>query len=260
MLTYWVGIFILEMKSRVMADERFILETENLTRTATKNGNVFKVIDSISTQFQKGMIYNVIGPSGAGKTSFLRLLNRLDEPSGGTIVFHGKPVRSYRPTQLRRKINLLFQTPYLFEGTIRSNLEYCCENRGTEYYESILEKVGLKKGDINNTTSELSEGEKQRVALARSLTLNPEILLLDEPTSALDPTYSRKIEELILSLSTGLGLTIIIVTHNPEQALRLGGRSLLLVKGQLIETGETSEMLNTPKTESGRKYINRELT
>ncbi len=243
-----------------MTDEKIILETKNLTRIAAKNGNGFKVIDSICTQFQKGMIYNIIGPSGAGKTSFLRLLNRLDEPTDGMILFHDKLLVSYPPTEIRRKINLLFQTPYLFDGSIRSNLEYCCENREIEYYENILEKVGLRSSYINHNTSELSEGEKQRVALARSLTLDPEILLLDEPTSALDPTYSRKIEELILSLSSEFGLTVIIVTHNPEQALRLGGRSLLLVKGRLIETGETLEMLKSPKTESGRKYINRELT
>ncbi|MFH2036459.1 MAG: ATP-binding cassette domain-containing protein [Candidatus Zixiibacteriota bacterium] len=243
-----------------MADENFILETDSLTRTVSKNGVSKNIIDSISTQFKPGLIYNIIGPSGAGKSSFLRLLNRLDEPTAGTILFHNQPTTSYPPTELRRKIGLLFQTPYLFDGTVRTNLEYCCGLKEPDFHIQILEKVGLNESFLENDVADLSIGEKQRVALARSLILNPEILLLDEPTSALDPSYSRKIEELILSLSSELGLTILIVTHSPEQALRLGGQSLLLVKGRLIETGETSLMLKSPQSELGQKYINRELT
>ena len=97
------------------------------------------------------------------------------------------------------------------------------------------------------------------MALARSLVLEPDVLLLDEPTSSLDPTSSRKIEELIISLAGDLCLTVIIVTHDPQQALRLGGQTLLLVGGSLIESGNTRDVLTNPQSEQGKKYINREL-
>jgi putative ABC transport system ATP-binding protein len=237
-----------------------ILETRNLTREIKKNGHHIKAIDDISYIFNKGCIYNIVGPSGAGKSSFLRLLNRLDDPIEGEVLFYGQPIMSYPPTVLRKKVAMLFQTPFLFPGTVKDNLEYCRAQCSGDIIESNLSRVGLKPEFIEMDAESLSVGEKQRVAIARSLIFEPEVLLLDEPTSALDPASSKKIEELILTLSIELCLTVIIVTHQPAQALRLGGETLLLVKGRLIEAGETLEVLTEPKTESARKYINKELT
>jgi len=237
-----------------------ILETRYVTRQVSKNGHILKTVDNVSFVFKRGGVYNIVGPSGAGKSSLLRLLNRLDEPIEGEVLFYDKPLVLYPPTHLRKKVAMLFQTPYLFPGTVRDNLAYCCELRSEEIARSNLIRVGLKSDFIDMDAESLSVGEKQRVAMARSLMLEPEVLLLDEPTSALDPASSKKIEELILSLSADLCLTVIIVTHNPEQALNLGGETLLLVKGQLIEAGETSKLMTEPETELGRKYINKELT
>jgi putative ABC transport system ATP-binding protein len=237
-----------------------IIETRDLTGEVVNNGNKIKTVDSISYQFCKGSIYNIVGPSGAGKSSFLRLLNRLDNPTAGEVLFLGKPLPLYQPTDLRRKVSMLFQTPYLFPGTVKSNLEYCLSQNQSIDIDFQLSRVGLKSEFADKDADNLSMGEKQRVAIARSLVLEPDVLLLDEPTSALDPTSSKKIEELILSLSAELHLTIIIVTHHPAQALRLGGRTLLMVAGKLIETGETSEVMVDPQTELCRKYINKELT
>jgi len=236
-----------------------IIETRNLTGEVVNNGIKIRTVDSFSYRFRKGSIYNIVGPSGAGKSSLLRLLNRLDNPAGGEVLFLCKPLPLYQPTDLRRKVSMLFQTPYLFPGTVKSNLEYCLSQNRSIDINFQLSRVGLKSEFAGKDADNLSVGEKQRVAIARSLILEPDVLLLDEPTSALDPTTSKKIEELILSLSAELNLTIIIVTHRPAQALRLGGRTLLMVAGKLIETGETSDVLTNPQTELCKKYINREL-
>ncbi|PKK83385.1 MAG: phosphate ABC transporter ATP-binding protein [candidate division Zixibacteria bacterium HGW-Zixibacteria-1] len=240
-------------------NQSIILKTRDLTREIAKNGSVIRTVDSVTFEFNKGLVYNIVGPSGAGKSSFLRLLNRLDEPTGGEVTYYDKPIQSYEPTELRKKISMLFQTPYLFPGKVRDNLNYCCSKSDTADIDFHLKRVGLKPEYSDKDADDLSVGEKQRVALARSLFQGPDILLLDEPTSALDPTSSRRIEELILALSRELCLTIIVVTHSPEQALRLGGKALLLVKGRLIETGDSAEMLTEPSTELGQKYLSKEL-
>ena len=240
-------------------NKTIILKTHNLTREIAKNGSIIKTVDSITFEFNKGLIYNIVGPSGAGKSSFLRLLNRLDEPTDGEVTYYDKPINSYEPTELRKKISMLFQTPYLFPGTVRANLNFCCPKSEVKDIDFHLKRVGLKPEYADKEADDLSVGEKQRVALARSLFQQPDILLLDEPTSALDPTSSRRIEELVLGLAGELCLTIIIVTHNPEQALRLGGKALLLVKGRLIESGEAREMLTNPTSEPGQKYIHKDL-
>ena len=240
--------------------DTIILETRNLTREIKKNSRNIRTVDSISYVFNKGGVYNIVGPSGAGKSSFLRLLNRLDDPIDGEVLFYGEPLTSYPPTVLRKKVAMLFQTPYLFPGTVNDNFEYCCTLRSDDMVVSNLSRVGLKPEFADRDADGLSVGERQRVAIARSLILEPDVLLLDEPTSALDPASTKKIEELILKLSAELCLTVIVVTHRPTQALRLGGKTLLLVQGRLIEAGETSEILTDPITELARKYISKELT
>ena len=241
-----------------------IIETRNVTRIVGNGLNSITTVADISYAFNKGEIYSIVGPSGAGKSSFLRLLNRLDDPSEGEILFHNKLLATYPPTELRKKAAMIFQIPYLFPGTVKDNLEYCCRFKKspddqTRIMGGLLERAGLHREFLEKNAADLSVGEQQRVAIARSLVLEPEVLLLDEPTSALDPTSAQIIEQLILSLSRDLHLTFIIVTHNPEQAKRMGGETLLLVKGRLIESGRTEDILDRPQSESGRKYINREL-
>lgn len=237
-----------------------ILETRDVKRVVSKYGSELTTVDGISYTFRTGSVYNLVGPSGAGKTSYLRLLNRLDEAVSGEIVYRDKSIKEYKPTELRTKIAMLFQEPYLFEGTVRDNLNLCCPDRNIDDIEYHLERVGLKASMVDKNVAGLSVGEKQRVALARALFQQPEVILLDEPTSALDPTSARKIEQLVLKLSEELCLTAIIVTHNPDQAKRLGGETLLLVEGKLVEAGETSKVLNEPATDLGRKYIENDLT
>ncbi|MEE9443026.1 MAG: ATP-binding cassette domain-containing protein [candidate division Zixibacteria bacterium] len=220
------------------------------------------IIDSVSCEFNKNEIYSIVGPSGAGKTTLLRLLNRLDEKTGGEIIYHDSPLESYPVTELRRRIAKTFQIPYLFPGTVMDNLAYGLPEGQDSHSKSLarfLDMVGLNSKLIYADPEKLSVGQKQRVALARSLVMEPEILLLDEPTSALDPGAARTIEELLLRLNRELGLTLIIVTHNFDQALRLGGNSLILADGRLIESGETETIFKNPGNEISKKFINGEL-
>jgi putative ABC transport system ATP-binding protein len=238
--------------------EKVILQTRNVTRKILKEESSLVTVNDVSYDFHKGGIYSIVGPSGAGKSSFLRLLNRLDEISSGEILFHNEPIQGFPPTELRKKLSMLFQSPYLFDGTVLDNLTFCCDNKEEELAEMLV-KVGLKADFINKPVENISGGERQRVALARALLLEPEILLLDEPTAALDPSLSRTIEQLVLSLSRELCLTVIIITHETEQALRLGGETLLMVGGRLIENGSTEDVLKNPQTDLGKKFIAREL-
>lgn len=242
-----------------MNETAAILEVKNLARDVpTKNGPK-TIVNDISYNFEKGRIYNIMGPSGAGKSSFLRLINRLDEPTRGQVIFHGENFNQCPACGLRRKIGYLFQTPYLFPGTVRDNLLYAEDKLTEDDIQRLVKQSRIPPGIIDDDVENLSIGEKQRVALARLLAMEPEIILLDEPTSALDPTYTKAIEDLIKCIVKERSLTVIMVTHHPEQALRMGGQALLLVAGRLVETGTVDEVVKNPKTEMGRRYRDMEM-
>jgi putative ABC transport system ATP-binding protein len=231
------------------------LKINNLTRTVGKK----TIVDSISYEFNAGRLYTVVGPSGAGKSSLLRLLNRLDEPTGGEVIFDGKPHCDQDPGRLRRQIGFLFQRAYLFPGTVRDNLLFAESDLSDNRMEELLSHAALKPDMLDRTVDNLSGGEAQRVALARMLATEPVICLLDEPTSSLDPTATDKIETSIRRLVNDLGLTVILVTHDPEQALRLNGDTLLMVAGRLVEHGPSKDVLTNPQSEEGRRYKAKEL-
>jgi putative ABC transport system ATP-binding protein len=239
-----------------------ILSADKLTRSVATSSGIKPIIDSFSFAFDSHGIYTIVGPSGSGKTSLLRLFNRLDEKRSGQVLFHDRPVEQYPVTELRRKIALVFQVPFLFPGTVNSNLAYCCPEKtkpDESFSTRFLNLVGLETELADRDVETLSVGQKQRVALARALVLEPEILLLDEPTSALDPGAAKTIEDLIVALNRRLGLTIIMVTHNFRQALDLDGISLVIVGGEMIETGLSRELMAHPRHETTRKFIAGEL-
>lgn len=239
-----------------------ILEAIDITRSIQSDGETRQIVQPFSFKFNQGKIYSLVGPSGAGKSSFLRLLNRLDEKTEGWLLFHNQPAEDYQVTELRRKISLVFQIPHLFSGTVAGNLYYCCPDPkvvDNEEVGTFLSMVGLDPAFADRDPEKLSVGQKQRVAFARSLVQQPEILLLDEPTSALDPGAAKIIEELIIKLNKELKLTIIMVTHNFEQAVRLAEISLVLVDGKLIEAGKSQELFRNPQSDVTRRFINGDL-
>ena len=218
-----------------------MLEIRHLSRRV---GERDLVVD-ISVEVLAGEILAVVGPSGAGKSSFLRLLNRLDEPTAGTVLLKSVDYRSIAPQQLRRRIGMVMQTAYLFPGSVASNIAFGPSQRGEVFsatqIASLLERVGLS-GFADRDVGNLSGGEAQRVALARTLANEPEVLLMDEPTSALDEAAVRGIEELILSIVQEREMTCVIVTHNRAQAARLAGRTMVMKAGRLVAIGPTREM------------------
>jgi putative ABC transport system ATP-binding protein len=205
------------------------------------------LVDDISVAIEQGEVLAVIGPSGAGKSSFLRLLNRLDEPTGGTVLVHGRDYCEIAPRELRRRIGMVMQMAYLFPGTVATNIAFGPRQRGKvltpEQIEELLDCVGLP-GYQHRDVSKLSGGEAQRVSVARTLANAPEVLLLDEPTSALDEASARGIEELLLRIIEERRMTCVIVTHNKPQAARIADRVMVLESGKLVAVGPTGEVLN----------------
>jgi len=216
------------------------LETTDLTRVVS--GKV--LVDHVSIQVSSGEILAVLGTSGSGKSSLLRLLNRLDEPTGGDVLFDGRSYRMVPPRQLRRRVGMVMQSSYLFPGTVAFNVAFGPRQSGVqltnEQIDQILERVGLP-GYTERDVSGLSGGEAQRVSIARTLVNDPQILLLDEPTSALDERTERGIENLILSLNQERRMTCIIVTHNLNQAMRMAPRMVVLQSGKVVKVGPTRE-------------------
>jgi len=184
----------------------------------------------------------VVGPSGAGKSSFLRLLNRLDEPTTGTVYLEGTDYRRLAPRELRRRVGMVTQTPYLFPGTVADNLRFGPRQRGADLPDgaiaALLDQVGLADR-AGSDVVDLSGGEAQRVALARALANAPTVLLMDEPTSALDEKAKREVEALILRVVARNALTCVIVSHDLAQAARIAGRVMAVRAGRLEKIEST---------------------
>lgn len=199
------------------------------------------VLRGVDARFERGRVSAVVGPSGAGKTSLLRCLNRLEEAEEGSVLLDGADVRSLEPTALRRRVGMIFQVPVLFPGGLRSNLTYGLNGVGTDKMTACLEAAGLSASFLERDSTALSVGQAQRACIARALVRDPEVLLMDEPTSSLDRDAAARIESLVGSLAQN-GLTIVVVTHNLEQAQRVASDALLLVDGRVVATGTPSEV------------------
>jgi putative ABC transport system ATP-binding protein len=199
------------------------------------------VLHSITATFERGVVTAIVGPSGAGKTSLLRCLNRLEEPDDGRVLLEGTDIRTLDPTELRRRVGMIFQTPVLFEGGVRANLTYGMDGIPDERLHAALDSVGIDRSFLERESSALSVGQAQRVCIARALVRDPEVLVLDEPTSALDFRAAARIESLLGSLVEH-GLTLILVTHNLQQAKRVAAKAVLLVDGRVVAEGMPDEM------------------
>lgn len=222
------------------------------------------VLDNIDLKIKPGEICTILGPSGCGKSTLLRLLNRLEDATSGSILLDGNDIKDVDVIQLRRQIGLVFQVPVMMDESVLENLFYGLkvegkEERKKEKATKTLELTGLNENFLTRDSSQLSLGEKQRISIARSLMLDPDVLLLDEPTSALDPTATLNIEKLILSLHEKIGLTTIFVTHNITQALRLGHKCMILIDGRKIEEGDIKQLHDNPGSELTRKFFKGEL-
>jgi putative ABC transport system ATP-binding protein len=202
-----------------------------------------RVLDSVSVAIPAG-VTAIVGPSGAGKSTLLRLLNRLADPGTGTIAYRGRPLDSYEPLALRREVSLVPQLPALLEGTVESNLAYAAGLAGKDLDSGrCLRLAGLAPDFAARDVARLSVGEQQRAMLARSLAQEPAVLLLDEPTSALDQVARDAIEATLVQLRRELGISIVLVSHDPEQARRLGDWVVRLEAGRAVVAGPIEEVM-----------------
>jgi putative ABC transport system ATP-binding protein len=219
-----------------------LLRTEHLGRRVGATA----IVDDISLGVRRGELLGIVGASGSGKSSFLRLLNRLDEPTSGTVFLDGHDYRDIPPRTLRQRVGMVTQRPFLFPGDVASNLRFGPAQRGETLPDSeidgLLERGGMG-GFAARNVANLSGGEQQRVSLMRALANRPEILLLDEPTSALDEQAKVGIEELIRKFVCDDGFTFVMVTLDRDQARRLCDRVALIDHGRLVQLGPAAEVL-----------------
>lgn len=224
-------------------------------------GDQRRLLDGVSFAVPAGTVFTVLGPSGSGKSSLLRCLDRLTEPVAGSITIDGTDALALPVRELRRRVGMVFQQPVLFPGTIAENVLYGLRARSAEPADAaalvagLLHRVGLPLDWAHHPTRDLSGGEAQRVALARALANGPEILLLDEPTAALDRGASARVEKLLLGLGGTTDLTLVWVTHDLDQARRIGHNGLILVDGRVVEQGPLATLLADPAAELARLFV-----
>jgi phosphate transport system ATP-binding protein len=235
-----------------------------------------KVLEGVNIEFPKNSVTALIGPSGCGKSTFIRTLNRLHElipgaALAGSVLYEGRDIyeREVDPVQIRLKIGMVFQKPNPFPSmTIRGNvlsglkLSGMKRDNHDDIVEQTLTAAGLwteVKDRLNHAAGDLSGGQQQRLVIARSLAVEPHVLLMDEPCSALDPASTLKIEETIRELSKDI--TIIIVTHNMQQAVRVSDTTAFFLAaenepGHVVEQGSTTEIFGNPKDQRTLDYVN----
>jgi putative ABC transport system ATP-binding protein len=219
-----------------------VLRADHLFRSVGEKS----LVEDATFDVRAGDVLAIVGPSGSGKTSLLRLLNRLDEPTKGTVYVEGADYHQIAPRELRRKLGMVTQRAFLFPGTVEDNLQFGPRQRGESLaqasVEALLTDVGLA-GWATRNVANLSGGEAQRVSFARTLANSPLVLLLDEPTSALDDAAKLGIEGVIQRIVRDHGLTCVMVTHDIAQAARLADRALVLEHGRIVRDGDVKEVL-----------------
>jgi phosphate transport system ATP-binding protein len=227
-------------------------------------------VRDVSLPVRQGEVLALIGPSGCGKTTLLRSLNRLVELTpgvtrSGRVTLDGVDVDALEVTTLRRKVGMVFQQPNPFPMTVFDNVAYGLRERGSRrpsrrelapYVAQALDRAGLYeevKDELRKPALALSGGQQQRLCIARSLAVNPEVLLLDEPCSALDPISTAAIEEQIVELRSEVA--IVIVTHNLQQAQRVADQVAFMYLGDLVEYGPAQQVFGAPEAQRTRQYV-----
>ncbi len=240
-----------------------VISAKNVQKSFGKN----QVLKGIDTEIKQGEVVVVIGPSGSGKSTFLRCLNRLEEVTGGEILFEGKPItdKKHNIDKTREKMGMVFQQFNLFpHKTVLDNITLAptkllglSKAEADKRAESLLQSVGLEDKK-NAYPAQLSGGQKQRIAIVRALAMQPHVMLFDEPTSALDPEMVGEVLDVMKKLAED-GMTMVIVTHEMGFAREVGDRILFMDGGVIVEEGTPEEVFGAPKNARTQDFLSKVL-
>ena len=219
------------------------------------------VLENMSLEIEDGEIVSILGPSGCGKTTLLNLILGILDADSGSIIYNGEDMT--RVPMEKRGFNIVFQDYALFPNlNVYQNITYGLRNNPNisteEEVKDLIHLLGLEE-HLNKRIGQLSGGQKQRVALARTMVMKPKILLLDEPLSALDGVIKESIKDRIKTIAKEFHLTTIIVTHDPEEALTLSDRVMIINEGKIAQFGKPEEIINTPEDNFVKKFILNQL-
>ncbi|MDO4872036.1 MAG: amino acid ABC transporter ATP-binding protein [bacterium] len=239
-----------------------MISVKNLKKNFGEN----KVLRDVDIEINQGEVVAILGSSGSGKSTFLRCLNLLEEPTSGKIIIDGVDLTSPKINlnKFRENVGMVFQQFNLFENlSVIENIKLAPkklhkmnDKQATKIAKKLLEQVGLKD-KADEFPKNLSGGQKQRVAIARALAMNPKIMLFDEPTSALDPEVIGEVLDVIKKVAEG-GMTMLIVTHEMKFAREVASRVIFLDKGRIIEDSNPQEFFENPKTERVKQFLGKE--
>ena len=242
-------------------EKQDVIRFEGVSKAYGKN----LILNDFNLKINKGEFLTIIGSSGCGKTTMLKLINGLLTPEGGKVHVNGEDISRVNQIGLRRRIGYVIQGVGLFPHmNIKENIAYVPnlikkddKIEVASKVEKLMKIVGLSEDMLERYPSELSGGQRQRVGLARALAASPEILLMDEPFGAVDEITRKLLQEEILRIYKELSVTIVFITHDIKEALKLGTRVLVMDKGKIIQIGSPAEIKENPKTDFVRKLIGR---
>jgi phosphate transport system ATP-binding protein len=253
--------------NKIISFEKPVLESIDLNVLYGKS----LAVKDVNIQIPKNKVVSLIGPSGCGKSTLIRCFNRMNDTIriakvNGQILYNKKDVNDMDPAEVRYRIGMVFQKPNPFPKSIYENVAFGPKVNGMKENLDQIVEASLKKADLWKEVKDrlkenaygLSGGQQQRLCIARTLAVNPEVILMDEPCSALDPISTDRIEELIKDLSSSV--TIVIVTHNMQQAVRVSGYAACMMAGEdrigeLIEYGEVDQIFGNPKDKRTEEYV-----
>ena len=246
-----------------MSDKNVLIQVKDLKKAFGSN----QVLDGITTDICQGEVVAIIGPSGSGKSTFLRSLNLLEVPTGGQILFEGTDITDPKVdiNRHRQKIGMVFQQFNLFpHKTVKQNimlapveLKLMTKDEASKKADELLARVGLPD-KANAYPDMLSGGQKQRIAIARSLAMNPDVMLFDEPTSALDPEMVGEVLDVMKELAKE-GMTMVVVTHEMGFAREVGNRVLFMADGKLLEDGTPADIFENPTNPRLQEFLSKVL-
>lgn len=241
-----------------------MISIHNLSKTYKSQSSEVRALDDVTLEIEKGTIFGVIGFSGAGKSSLIRCINRLEEPDSGRIIMGDVDITGLNQQALKRqrlKIGMIFQHFNLFDSrTVLQNVSFPLEVVGypplriRQRALEMIELVGLSD-KVDAYPSQLSGGQKQRVGIARALVNQPDVLLCDEATSALDPLTTFSILSLLGELNRKLGLTILLITHELDVLRYICSDMAVIENGRIVETGSVKNLFENPQSETGKQFV-----